>query len=414
MERNVIGLIGRKLGHSDSAIIHEKFGLSGYRLFEIEPEEIESFLKREDLAFLNVTIPYKRDVMPHLTSMSREAKEIGGVNTIIFKPDGQKIGYNTDLFGLIYMAKRIGVDFRGKKTLVFGSGGASRAAVAASNRMGARETVVISRTGENNYENLHLHEDAEILINATPVGMYPNPVGSIVDLSRFHHAVGALDMVYNPSLTEFLKQARALGIPSSNGLSMLVAQAKAAEEFYLEKTIDDSEIERVLNEVNRAKTTIALIGMPGSGKSAVGARLSEITSRECFDSDSEIEKEAGKTIPEIMRDEGVPAFRKLESEVLSRLSLKRGAILITGGGAILKEENREYLRRNSRVYQLKRDISLLPREGRPLSMNADLHKMAEERAPFYEDARDVMIENNATVEQAAQSIWRDFCEYTYY
>ncbi|MBQ3080271.1 MAG: shikimate kinase [Clostridia bacterium] len=414
MKRNVFGLIGRKLSHSDSAIIHEKFGLSGYTLFEIEPEEIESFLKRDDLRAINVTIPYKQAVIPYLTSLSREAREIESVNTIVFTSDGQRIGHNTDLWGFIYMAKRAGIDLLGKKALVFGSGGASKAAVAALKKMGARETVVISRSGENNYENLYLHEDAQILINATPVGMYPNVNGSAVDLSRFPKAAGALDMVYNPSETDFLRQARTLGIPYSNGLSMLVAQAKAAEEHFLSAKIDDIEIERVLDEVNRIKTNIALIGMPGSGKSAVGKALKALTGRQIIDIDAEIVAEAGKSIPEIMAQEGVQAFRDLESKVLARACLVRGCILITGGGAVLREENRMNLKRNSRTYRILRDVSLLPRDGRPLSKDADLNKMLLEREPYYNMAQDFAIDNNGTIEEAAEKIWRDFCEYSYH
>ncbi|MBQ1256104.1 MAG: shikimate dehydrogenase, partial [Clostridia bacterium] len=219
------GLIGRKLGHSDSKIIHEKFGLTEYALHEIEPDEIESFLNTPGLKGINVTIPYKRDVIPFLDALSDEARAVGSVNTIVFTDDGRKIGHNTDVYGFMYMTKRAGIDVRNKKVLIFGSGGASAAAKRAMENMGAREILIISRSGENNYENLSLHEDAQILINATPVGMYPNPEGTIIEPSRFKNAEGALDMVYNPSVTEFLRKARECSIPSSNGLPMLVAQA---------------------------------------------------------------------------------------------------------------------------------------------------------------------------------------------
>ena len=411
MERTVIGLIGRKLGHSDSAIIHDKFGIRDYGMFEMEPDEIGSFLNRGDLKGLNVTIPYKRDVIPFLDEMSDEARAVGSVNTIVFR-NGKKIGHNTDVFGVIYMAKRTGIDFAGKKVVIFGSGGASAAVIYASRKMGAREIVIVSRTGENNYENLHLHEDAEILVNATPVGMYPNPEGAIVDPARFKKAIGCMDLVYNPKCTDFLRLAKKAGIPCVNGLSMLVAQAKAAEEWFLEKEIDDCEIERVLGEVARARTSIALIGMPGAGKSAVGYALCERSGLPMYDVDAEIEKEAGMSIPEIMEKEGVPAFRDREAGVIRRLSLLRGAIIITGGGAVLREDNRVNLRRNCRVYQIVRDISLLPTEGRPLSKGADLSKMATERAPFYEMARDVIISNDTSIENAANAVWRDFCENT--
>ncbi len=409
MEKEIFGLIGRKLGHSDSAIIHDRFGLKNYRLFELEPEEIESFLNTPGLKGLNVTIPYKRDVIPFMDELTEEARAVGSVNTIVFK-NGRKIGHNTDVYGLYYMAKRAKIDFTDKKAVVFGSGGASRAVVYAAKKMGAREVVVVSRTGENNYENLYLHEDADILINATPVGMYPHPEGSVVDPARFEKAVGCMDLVYNPRLTDFLRLSKKTGKIAVNGLAMLVAQAKQAEEWFLDTKIPDGEIDRVLSEVARARTSIALVGMPGAGKSAVGNMLGKITGLPVYDADAEIEKEAGMTIPEIMEKEGVPAFRERETGVIKRLSLLRGAVIVTGGGAVLKEDNRLNLRRNARVYQIARDVGLLPKEGRPLSTN--LVQMEKDRAPYYALARDVLISNDTTIENAADAVWRDFCENT--
>ncbi|MBR3928095.1 MAG: shikimate kinase [Clostridia bacterium] len=409
MEKEIFGLIGRKLGHSDSAIIHEKFGLKNYRLFEIEPDEIERFLNTPNLKGLNVTIPYKMDVIPFMDEITEEAGAVGSVNTIVFR-NGRKIGHNTDVYGLYYMAKRAGIDFTNKKAVVFGSGGASRAVVYAAKKMGAREIVVVSRTGENNYENLFLHEDADLLINATPVGMYPNPEGAVVDPARFKKAFGCMDLVYNPRLTDFLRLAKEAGKIHVNGLGMLVAQAKQAEEWFLDKKIDDSEIDRVLSEVAKARTSIALVGMPGAGKSSVGYALGQISGLPVYDADAEVEKEAGMTIPEIMEKEGVPAFREREANVIKRLSLLRGAIIVTGGGAVLREDNRLNLRRNARVYQIARDVSLLSKEGRPLSKN--LIQMEKDRAPFYALARDVLIQNDTDIENAANAVWSDFYENT--
>lgn len=409
MEKEIFGLIGRKLGHSDSAIIHDRFGLKDYRLFELEPDEIEGFLNTPGLKGLNVTIPYKRDVIAFMDELTEEAKAVGSVNTIVFK-NGKRIGHNTDVYGLYYMAKRAGIDFEGKKAVVFGSGGASRAVVYAAKKMGAKEVVVVSRTGENNYENLHLHEDADVLINATPVGMYPNPEGAIVDPARFKNAAGCMDLVYNPRLTDFLRLSKQAGKTAVNGLSMLVAQAKQAEEWFLDKKIPDTEIDRVLSEVAQRRTSVVLVGMPGAGKSAVGNMLGKITGLPVYDSDSEIEKEAGMTIPGIMEKEGVPAFREREANVIKRLSLLRGAIIVTGGGAVLREDNRLNLKRNARVYQIARDVNLLPKDGRPLS--TDLVQMEKDRAPYYACARDVLISNDTTIENAAKAVWRDFCENT--
>lgn len=409
MDEKIFGLIGRKLGHSDSAIIHDKFGLKNYRLFEIEPDEIESFLNTPGLKGLNVTIPYKRDVIPFMDELSDEARSVGSVNTIVFK-DGKKIGHNTDVYGLYYMAKRAGIDFDNKKVVIFGSGGASRAVIYAARKMGAREIVVVSRTGENNYENLHLHKDADILVNATPVGMYPNPEGSVVDPAYFEKAAGCMDLVYNPRLTDFLKLSKNAGKIAAGGLSMLVAQAKQAEEWFLDTEIDDGEIDRVLSEVARARTSIALVGMPGAGKTSIGRALSEISGLPVYDADAEIEKEAGMTIPEIMEKEGVPVFREREAQAVRRLSLLRGAIIALGGGAVLREDNRANLKRNCRVYQIARDVNLLPRDGRPLSKN--LSEMEKERAPYYALARDVIVPNDGSIMDAAERIWRDFCENT--
>lgn len=409
MEKEIFGLIGRKLGHSDSAIIHDRFGLKDYRLFELEPDEIEGFLNTPGLKGLNVTIPYKRDVIAFMDELTEEAKAVGSVNTIVFK-NGKRIGHNTDVYGLYYMAKHAGIDFESKKAVVFGSGGASRAVVYAAKKMGAKEVVVVSRTGENNYENLHIHEDADVLINATPVGMYPNPEGAIVDPARFKNAAGCMDLVYNPRLTDFLRLSKQAGKTAVNGLSMLVAQAKQAEEWFLDKKIPDTEIDRVLSEVAQRRTSVVLVGMPGAGKSAVGNMLGKITGLPVYDSDSEIEKEAGMTIPGIMEKEGVPAFREREANVIKRLSLLRGAVIVTGGGAVLREDNRLNLKRNARVYQIARDVNLLPKDGRPLS--TDLVQMEKDRAPYYACARDVLISNDTTIENAAKAVWRDFCENT--
>ena len=219
-----------------------------------------------------------------------------------------------------------------------------------------------------------------------------------------------MDLVYNPRLTDFLRLSKEAGKIAVNGLAMLVAQAKQAEEWFLDTEIPDSEIDRVLSEVARARTSIALVGMPGAGKSAVGNMLGKITGLPVYDADAEIEKEAGMTIPEIMEKEGVPAFRERETGVIKRLSLLRGAVIVTGGGAVLKEDNRLNLRRNARVYQIARDVGLLPKEGRPLSTN--LVQMEKDRAPYYALARDVLISNDTTIENAADAVWRDFCENT--
>ena len=280
MGEKVYGLLGRKLGHSWSAPIHAALGCADYRLIELEPEELGAFLAREDIGGLNVTIPYKRDVMAYCDVLDPMAEAIGSVNTLVRRADGKLYGYNTDAAGFCFMAQRAGIGFAGKKTLVLGSGGASRTAAACAKKLGAREVVVISRSGENNYTNLGRHADAERIVNTTPVGMYPNNGAAAVDLTAFPACAGVLDLIYNPRRTALLLQAEELGIPCSDGLPMLVAQAKAAEEHFFDRTIADSENERILAQLRREMTNLVLIGMPGSGKSAVGAALAALTGRE--------------------------------------------------------------------------------------------------------------------------------------
>jgi len=408
MEKKIYGLLGRKLGHSFSPQIHAALGNADYQLYPMEPEALGEFLRREDIGGVNVTIPYKRDVMDLCDELSVEARSIGSVNTIVKRPDGTLWGGNTDLYGLQYMARYCGVFFNGAKVLVFGSGGASLTAQAAARYAGAAEVVVISRGGENNYENLNRHFDAQILINATPVGMFPEAEGMPADPACFPQCRGVLDMVYNPRRTNFVEAARRLNIPCSDGLPMLVAQAKAAHELFFGVKVPDLRIYEILTELRLQQENAVIIGMPGSGKSAVGEALSRLSGREILDMDAEIARRASMPIPEIFAKYGEAHFRALEREVAADFGLQHGKIIITGGGVVKDPRNDIALKRNGRVYCLQRDISLLAREGRPLSENADLEAMARERGPMYERCMDVSVCNDGTVEQAAQRIWEDF------
>ena len=299
MGETVYGLLGRRLGHSWSVPIHAALGCEGYRLIELEPDALASFLARPDIGGLNVTIPYKRDVMPLCDAIDPAAEAIGSVNTIVRGADGKLTGYNTDIDGFLYMARRAGISLAGRKVVILGSGGASLTARAAARREGAREIIVISRSGPDNYENLSRHADAEILVNTTPVGMYPGNGAAPVDLDAFPHLTGVLDVIYNPRRTALLLQGSARGIPCSDGLPMLVAQAKRAEELFTGRPIPDSENERILSQLRREMTSIVLIGMPGSGKTTVGEALARLTGREAIDLDARIEEAAGCSIPEI-------------------------------------------------------------------------------------------------------------------
>ena len=411
MEDKIYGLLGRKLGHSWSAPIHAALGCGGYRLIELEPEELAGFLQREDIGGLNVTIPYKRDVMPYCDEIDEAALAIGSVNTIA-RRNGKLYAWNTDAVGFCWMAERSGISLKGRKVIILGSGGASLTAQAMSRRLGAREIVVISRSGENNYETLSRHADAEIIINTTPVGMYPNTGTSPVDLTQFPACRGVLDVIYNPRHTALLLQAEQLGIPCSDGLPMLVAQAKAAEEHFFETTISDSENERILADLRAQTANIVVIGMPGCGKTTVGQALAELTGREAIDIDARIVERAGCSIPEIFAQDGEAAFRALEREETAEAGKLSGKIILTGGGVVKDARNYAPLHQNSRIYHLTRDLSILPTDGRPLSQGADLAAMWAERAPMYARFRDVIIENTGTVEEAAAAIWRDFCAHS--
>ena len=410
MEEKIFGLLGRKLGYSWSVPIHTALGCRGYRLIELEPEALPAFLAQENIGGLNVTIPYKREVMPFCDVIDPMARAIGSVNTLSRRADGKLYAWNTDAAGFCWMAKRAGIAFTGKKAVILGSGGASLTAQACAKAMGAREVVVISRSGPDNYGNLDRHADADIVVNTTPVGTYPGNGAAPVDLAAFPACGGVLDVVYNPRRTALLLQAEALGIPCSDGLPMLVAQAKAAEEHFFETSIPDSENERILAQLRRDSTNIVLIGMPGSGKSTVGEALAALTGREAVDIDQRIAERAGCSIPEIFAQGGETAFRALEREETAEAGKLSGKILLTGGGVVKDERNYAALHQNGRIYHLIRDLNVLPTDGRPLSQGADLAAMWVQRAPLYARFRDAAVENSGTIQETAQEIWRDCCE----
>ena len=408
MPEKIYGLLGRKLGHSWSAPIHAAAGNQAYRLIELEPEELPTFLARTDIGGLNVTIPYKRDVMHLCDVIDPDAQSIGSVNTLVRRADGKLCAWNTDVSGFFYMARRAGVELRGRKVVILGSGGTSLTAQAAARACGAREIVVVSRRGANSYENLGRHADAEIVVNTTPVGMYPLAGESVVDLARFPVCQGVLDVVYNPRRTALLLQAEARGLPCSDGLPMLVFQATAAEEYFFDRKIDPAESQRILALLRREMENIVLIGMPGCGKSTVGTALAALTGREAVDLDEEIVKVAGKSIPAIFAQDGESAFRALERKMAEKFSRESKKILICGGGIVKDPRNYDFLHQNGRIYQLSRSLEKLPTDGRPLSQGADLAAMAAEREPLYRRFRDALSDNNGAPADTADSIWRDF------
>ncbi len=399
------GLLGRKLGHSYSPQIHARLGGYSYSLFEKEPEELENFLKSGDFTGLNVTIPYKKDVIPYLDELSPRAKALGAVNTIV-RRDGRLIGHNTDYFGFETMLSASGISVKGKKALVCGSGGASNTAVAVLREQGA-EVVVLSRSGPDNYENLGRHADAALIVNATPVGMYPNVAGAaIADLSLFPELEGVLDLIYNPARTKILLEAEKRGLKTENGLKMLVAQAKESAEWFTNARIGDAVIDSIYRALRAQMENVILIGMPGCGKTTIGQLLSQRLGKKFLDADTVLEERAGRPITQIIPQEGEAFFRKLESEVLEDLGKQSGLVIATGGGCVTIPANYEALHRNGTIVWLKRDLNALPTDGRPLSMAGHLEEMYAKRRPLYEAFADFAVENSGTPEETAEEIMR--------
>jgi len=397
------GLLGRKLGHSYSPQIHEFFGSYSYDLFEKEPDEVGYFVKNGDFSGINVTIPYKKDVIPFLDEISPLANRMGAVNTIVRREDGSLFGHNTDYFGFSSMVHRSGIFVAGKKVLVLGSGGASNTAVKVLEDMGAN-VIIISRSGTNNYTNLHLHKDASVIVNTTPVGMYPNTGATAVDLKDFPCLEGVLDMIYNPARTQFLMDAEKLGLPYENGLWMLVAQAKEAAEYFGGQPLADTLIETVYRKLSSQMQNIVLIGMPGCGKSTVGQALANALGRRFVDADTEIIRIAGKSIPQIFSEDGEEVFRTWETRALEALGKRSCLVIATGGGCVTRERNYSLLHQNSSIFWLRRDLSLLPTDGRPLSQTNSLTDLYEARRPLYERFADHCIDNNGTISETLTAI----------
>ena len=414
------GLIGEHLPHSYSKEIHNKLASYNYDLVELTHEELDGFMRAREFRAINVTIPYKQDVIPYLETIDEHARMIGAVNTIVNR-GGKLYGYNTDFFGMKTLIESIPLDLSGAKVLILGTGGTSKTALAVASAMGAREIVVVSRRTTDktvSYEDAcALHSDADIIINTTPCGMFPYPdgngerAGTPIDLSHFPALRGVVDAIYNPLRPNLVLDARERGIPAEGGLLMLVAQAIRAVEIFLDTKLDHSVAARVCDEIRMQKENIVLTGMPGSGKSTVGVALAEALGRRFFDADAEIVKSAGKTIPEIFAEVGEVGFRDIETAVIRDIAAKHvGCVISTGGGAILRDENLRALRRNGRVYFLDRPLELLlPTPDRPLSAdNEALRRRHNERYERYCSTCDVRIENSGAPEAAIDAIRKEF------
>jgi shikimate dehydrogenase len=407
------GVIGEHLKHSFSKDIHEKIADYKYDVCEIEPEKLDDFIKRGEFEGINVTIPYKEKVIPHLYSVSDKAKRIGAVNTIVNK-DGKLYGYNTDYMGMKSLILRNKIDLKGKKALIMGNGGTAKTGHAVLTDLGASQIIHVGREGEGAdvlYGNVvELHSDADFILNTTPVGMFPKNEGKIIDIKLFPKLMGLIDVVYNPLRTNIVLDAMEMGIPAESGLYMLVSQAVYASEFFLEKAYDISVCESTFKEILKSKENIVLTGMPSSGKTTVGKYLAGITGKEFIDTDDEIVKKIGMDIPSYFAKYGEKAFRDVESEVIADVSKKNGLIISTGGGAILRKENVRSLKQNGRVYFLNRSLELLtPTSSRPLSSDIEaLKKRFEERYELYLGSCDVEIKADGTIKEVGDIIIEEF------
>ncbi len=407
------GCIGEHLTHSFSKEIHALLRDYLYELKEIPMGTLDAFMTARDFKAINVTIPYKQAVIPFLEEVEATAFAIGAVNTVVNR-DGLLYGYNTDFGGMLDLIKRTGIDLRGKKVLIFGTGGTSNTAMAVAKHLGANPVWKVSRTekpGVLTYESvMQDHLDAQVLINTTPRGMFSRENGMPLDPSVFPNLCGAVDAVYNPLRTEFILKARDMGVPAAGGLYMLVRQAVLASEIFLGITYPEAATEEVYRKIKASKENIVLTGMPGSGKTTVGKLLAEELGRPYWDTDTLIEEKTGKTPGQIILSEGEAAFRDVETETIRQISPENGSVIATGGGVVLRKENRDLLRRNGKIFFLDRPLAqLLPTDDRPLSSTKEaITKRYHERYHIYTAAADAVIENAGTPEAAVKLVKRSF------
>ena len=403
------GLIGEKLGHSFSKEIHEMLGYYKYEIHEVAKSDIDSFMKQHDFLGINVTIPYKETVIPYLDEISAQAASIKAVNTIV-NINGKLIGHNTDYFGMLALIKRNKLDVNNKKVLILGTGGTSKTAYAVLSDLGARQILkasIIDEPGTITYEEANtIHYDVDIIINTTPVGMYPKNDGQIIDLDNFKNVIGVIDVVYNPLRTNLVLQAKTQNLIAEGGLYMLVGQAVYAAGIFLNKEIDLNIIDEIYEKIKNDKENIVLIGMPSSGKSTIGKILSEQLNKKLIDTDELIVNKLNMSIAEYMKTHSEKEFRDIETECVKEAAKMSNVVVATGGGAILRTENVNALKQNGKLYFLKRNLELLtPTESRPFSSDMEaLKKRYTERLPIYESVCDVVIDNNNEISDAVKQI----------
>lgn len=411
------GCIGEKLSHSFSKEIHNALTDYDYQLLELKREELKTFFTERSFKAINVTIPYKLDVIPYLDWISDEARAINAVNTIVNR-NGRLYGYNTDFYGLKGLIERKVKSFKGKTVAILGSGGTSNTAFAVANSLEAEKVIKVSRKKQEGYitydELYESYSNCEIIINTTPCGMYPKAGVAAVDVNNFPNIEAVFDAVYNPLKSKLILDAEKKGIIADGGLYMLVSQAAYAVEKFIDTTVSLEKIEEVFNKIYKDKMNVVLIGMPASGKSSVGKELEKLLSKSFVDSDIVLSENAEKTISEIFSEYGEAYFRELEKDTIKNISSENSHIIATGGGAILNYENIENLKSNGRIYFLDRPLSmLLTTDDRPLSSNrADLEKRYNERYELYRKYADVIIDGSGCVKEVAKRIEADFNGYS--
>lgn len=387
------GVIGRVLSHSWSPQIHKNLASYDYQKYELEPGELETFLTNTDWQGLNVTMPYKKDVLTWASSITPVAKRLGAANTLVRKADGSYIADNTDLYGFTYMLKRFCTRYlgsqdalQGTEALVLGSGGAAQAIEAALCDLGAKPSI-ISRSGADSYATiLTKHKSAEIIVNTTPVGMYPNCPDSPLSLEvmkQLPKLKGVLDAVYNPYRTGIMLQAEKLSIPAESGLVMLVAQAFRSSEIWLNTTYDEARIDSIEQQLLAKMRNIVLIGMPGCGKTSTGRELAKLCGRKHIDLDIAFKGTYNKSAAEVIEQSGEATFRGLETKIIKEYCSKSGLIISCGGGVVTRPENYDLMHQNGTIVMIDRPISELSVKGRPLSAAKGVERLAQERMPLY-------------------------------